>query len=197
MHIETIILRKSRKASTSPITSACSRTLAVRALPGQHQKGIIRAGSVTIPCALGNNGISARKREGDNATPLATMRPLAVFFRADRRLAGIARARLPCIPIRKDQGWCDAPGDRRYNKPVRIPYPASHEKMLRADRLYDVCIVLDWNIRPAIRHRGSAIFMHIARPGMKPTEGCIALQPKDIDRLLPLLSRQTRIKVLR
>ncbi|GGA60859.1 hypothetical protein GCM10011385_13200 [Nitratireductor aestuarii] len=197
MHIETIILRKSRKASTSPVKRACTPTLAVRAQATSQKKGIIRAGALTIPCALGKGGISANKREGDGATPLATMRPLAVYFRGDRRLPGLSEVRLPKILIREDDGWCDAPGDRRYNKPVRTPYPASHEKMLREDRLYNVCIVLDWNMRPAIRNRGSAIFMHIARPGMKPTEGCIALKPKDMSRLLPLLSRYTRIRILR
>lgn len=197
MHIDTIILRKSRKASASPVKSTCTPILAVRARALNHQKGIIRVSGLTIPCALGKGGISASKREGDGATPLATMRPLAVYFRGDRRLAGLAQARLPRILIRKDDGWCDAPCDRRYNRPVRTPYPASHEMMLREDQLYNVCIVLDWNIRPAIRNRGSAIFMHIARPGMKPTEGCIALRPKDMSRLLPLLSRQTKIRILR
>jgi len=162
-----------------------------------QQRGIIRVGGITIPCVLGKGGISANKREGDGATPLANMRPLAVYFRGDRRLRGVSEVRLPKIPIRENDGWCDAPDDRRYNKPVHTPYPASHEKMLREDRLYNVCIVLDWNMRPAVRNRGSAIFMHIARPGMKPTEGCIGLRPKDMSRLLPLLSQHTRIRILR
>lgn len=197
MHTETIILRKSRKASTSTVKSSCSPTLAVRAQPTSRQRGIIRVGGITIPCALGKGGISSNKREGDGATPVATMSPLAVYYRGDRRLPGLFQTRLPKIRIRQDDGWCDAPDSPRYNRPVRTPYPASHEKMLRDDRLYNVCIVLDWNMQPAIRNRGSAIFMHIARPGMKPTEGCIALQPKDMSRLLPMLSRQTRIRIFR
>jgi L,D-peptidoglycan transpeptidase YkuD (ErfK/YbiS/YcfS/YnhG family) len=64
------------------------------------------------------------------------------------------------MPIRADMGWCDAPADANYNRRVRLPFRAKHEKMLRDDRLYDVCIVLDWNIRPRRRNGGSAIYMH-------------------------------------
>jgi L,D-peptidoglycan transpeptidase YkuD (ErfK/YbiS/YcfS/YnhG family) len=194
LHTEAIILRKFHKASTTPLKSA---VLVVRTLPSDPCKGILRAGNLTLHCALGKGGISANKREGDGATPLASLRPLAVFFRGDRRLPGLAQTRLPKIMIRPDHGWCDAPGDYRYNLPVRTPYPASHETMLREDRLYNVCIVLDWNMRPARRNRGSAIFMHIAKAGMKPTEGCIALQPRDMNRLLPLLNRHARIQIIR
>lgn len=171
--------------------------MVVRAHPSDPKKGILRAGNLTFPCALGKGGISANKREGDGATPLAVLRPLAIFYRGDRRLPGLMQAALPKIPIRREYGWCDTPGDHRYNLPVHTPYPASHEQMHRDDRLYNVCIVLDWNMRPAKRHRGSAIFMHIARPGMTPTEGCIALQPRDMSRILPLLNRHTRIRIAR
>lgn len=197
MRTEAIILRKFNKASISLLKATSTILLDIRSDPLDPRKGIIRVGGLTLPCALGKGGISANKREGDGTTPLAIMHPLAVYFRRDRHIPGLSGSRLPKIAIRPDDGWCDAPDDRRYNRPVRIPYPASHEKMLRDDRLYNICIVLDWNIRPAIRNRGSAIFMHIARPGMKPTEGCVALQPRDMSRLLPLLSRHTRIRILR
>ena len=90
---------------------------------------------------------------------------------ADRRRA---------LPIAADSrsrrlGWCEVPDDRNYNRPVKMPYGASHERMRRADDLYDVCIVLDWNIRPRRRGRGSAIFFHLARPGFTPTQGCVAV----------------------
>jgi len=197
LHTEAIILRKFNKASTSPSEAASATLLDIRSHPLDPRKGTIRVGNLTLPCALGKGGISANKREGDGATPLAVLRPLAVYYRNDNRIPGLSQTRLPKIAIRPDDGWCDAPSDRRYNRPVRTPYPASHEKMLRDDRLYNVCIVLDWNMRPAIRNRGSAIFMHIARPGMKPTEGCIALEPKDMSRLLPILTRHTRVRILR
>jgi len=93
---------------------------------------------------------------------------------------------LPVRPIDRDYGWCDAPGDRNYNRLVRHPYPASAERLWRPDALYDVVVVLDHNVRPRVRGHGSAIFMHVARPGYAPTEGCIALRR---EHLLVLLSR--------
>ncbi len=97
---------------------------------------------------------------------------------------------------RVKDGWCDAPGNRNYNRLVRLPYRASHERMRRQDGLYDVCIVLDWNIRERRQGRGSAIFLHLARPGYAPTEGCIALSRRDMARLLPHLARGRRITVV-
>ena len=173
-----------------------SRTIfGVRRRPGKASQGILSLQGRTFRCALGKGGIAALKREGDGATPLADLRVLGGYFRAD----GVVRRRdrLGLTPIGGDLGWCDAPDDRNYNRPVRLPYPASHENMRRRDRLYDVCIVLDWNISPRRRNCGSAIFLHIARPGYLPTEGCIALSPRDMQVILPLLSTRTVFRVMR
>lgn len=167
----------------------------VRRRPGKASQGILSLGGLTFRCSLGKGGISARKREGDGATPLANLRVLGGYFRAGGAVR--RRDRLGLTPIGPDLGWCDAPGDRNYNRPVPLPYPASHERMRRKDHLYDICIVLDWNIRPRRRNRGSAIFLHLARPGYLPTEGCIALSPRDMERLLPLLSTQSVFQVKR
>lgn len=167
----------------------------VRRLPSKPSQGIVSFKGLSLRCALGKGGISALKREGDGATPLARLRVLGGYFRTD----GIVQRRtaLPLAPIAADLGWCDAPADRNYNRPVPLPYPASHERMRRKDRLYDICIVLDWNIAPRRRNRGSAIFLHLARPGYLPTEGCIALSPRDMARLLPLLSTRSLFQVMR
>lgn len=180
-----------------PMNKAKIRTITIRARPGSGTQGLMSVNGLVFPCALGRGGITAFKREGDGATPLACMRPLRVFYRADRRKAGIGPVRLCASSIRPDLGWCDAPDNANYNRPVRLPFAASHEKMLREDRLYDVCVVLDWNIGSRGRGRGSAIFLHIAKPGMRPTEGCIAVTPPAMARILPLLSKQTQITVLR
>lgn len=148
-----------------------------------------------FPCAIGKGGIVADKREGDGGTPLAAMRVLGGYFRADHFRPGAAR--LPLRPIRHDLGWCEVPEDRNYNRPVRMPYAASHETMRRDDRLYDVCVVLDWNIRPRRRGRGSAIFFHLARPGFAPTAGCVAVSLPVMRRLLPLISTRTVLAVRR
>lgn len=152
------------------------------------------AGTV-FPCALGRGGISALKREGDGATPLGTLRTLNGYFRQGR--LGSRQSRLAMIAIDDTMGWCDAPEDRNYNRPVPLPYAASHERMQRGDELYDICIVLDWNIRQRRRERGSAIFLHVAKPGLPPTEGCVAVRPHILKQLLPYLSRHTRLKILR
>jgi L,D-peptidoglycan transpeptidase YkuD (ErfK/YbiS/YcfS/YnhG family) len=167
--------------------------IGVRARPGKPSQGIVTFKGLTLRCALGSGGIRTRKREGDGATPRAAMRVLGGYFRAD----GIVprRERLGLAPIGRTLGWCDAPADRNYNRPVRLPYPASHERMRRDDHLYDICIVLAWNIAPRRRGCGSAIFLHLARPGYLPTQGCIALAPRDMARLLPFLTRRTVFRV--
>lgn len=167
----------------------------VRAKPGDRTKGLLQAGGLVFPCALGRGGISADKREGDGATPLGSMRLLSGYFRRDQFVPG--RSRLAMSPIAADLGWCEVPDDRNYNRPVKIPYGASHERMKRHDRLYDACIVLDWNIRPRRRGRGSAIFFHLAQPGFTPTQGCVAVTARVMARLLPHLSDRTVLKVVR
>lgn len=172
------------------------RVLTVRVRPGNKSQGLMNASGTVFPCALGRCGISANKREGDGATPLAAMRILSGYFRDDHFRSG-RRTGLAMAPISADLGWCEVPNDRNYNRPVKIPYDASHETMRRADRLYDTCLVLDWNIRPRRRGRGSAIFFHLARPGFTPTQGCVAVTAKVMARLLPLLSTRTVMRVVR
>jgi L,D-peptidoglycan transpeptidase YkuD (ErfK/YbiS/YcfS/YnhG family) len=134
------------------------------------------------------------KREGDGGTPLASMRVLRGYVR-ERRFP--YRSTLQLERISPTLGWCEVPRDRNYNRPVRMPYAASHECMRREDGLYDACIVLDWNIRPRIHGRGSAIFFHLARLGFKPTAGCVAVSRQVMRRLLPLLSSKTMLTVKR
>lgn len=167
----------------------------VRTRPGDKTRGVLQAGPLRLACALGRGGIVALKREGDGGTPLGAMRLIFGYARRDRKVPLVSP--LPLRAIRASDGWCDAPGDAGYNRPVRLPYPASAERMMREDRLYDACIVLDHNFTQRRRGLGSAIFLHVAKPGFQPTEGCIALAPNDMKRLLPLLSNRTVLHVLR
>ena len=137
-----------------------------------------------MPCALGHSGAVTIKREGDGGTPVGRMRLVALRVRRDR-LPGPAST-VPSRPIRRRDGWCDDRRDGRYNRPVRLPVSASAEILWRQDRLYDVVGILDWNLRPRIRGRGSAIFLHLCRPGLQATEGCIALRRADLIRLLAI-----------
>jgi len=170
------------------------RLLTVRQRPGRPSQGLINMDGTVFACALGRGGISADKREGDGATPLARMRLLSGYF---RRRHFLPASRLPMLPIAKNLGWCEVPADRNYNRPVAIPYGASHETMLRPDGLYDACLVLDWNISPRRRGRGSAIFFNLARPGLTPTAGCVAVTRAVMARLLPRLSTETVVVVKR
>lgn len=169
------------------------RLLRVHVRPSNRQQGLLCFGKAVFPCALGRGSVRSLKREGDGATPLGAWRVLHGYFRADRLRPGNSLLRLRAI--RRDDGWCDAPDDRNYNRPVRLPYPASAESMMRDDRLYDVCIVLDCNIAPRRRGMGSAIFFHVAKPGFPPTQGCIAVEPRVMRRLLPYLDRNTVVEV--
>ncbi len=172
------------------------KRLIVRAKPGDQTKGLLVAGNVVFPCALGRGGISSAKREGDGATPLGPMRVISGYYRGDQ-VAGRQRTRLAMQPIATDLGWCDSASDANYNRPVRKPYAASHETMRRDDRLYDYCLVLDWNITSRRRGRGSAIFFHLAKPGFPPTQGCVAVTEKVMARLLPWLTDRTILDIRR
>jgi L,D-peptidoglycan transpeptidase YkuD (ErfK/YbiS/YcfS/YnhG family) len=166
-------------------------TIRVRSRAGQRAKGWLIAGPVHYPVALGRSGIFADKREGDGATPRGRFRPVRVWWRADREPR--PRALLPVRPIGASDGWCEDPADRRYNRPIRLPAGAPGDRLRRADRLYDLIVEIDHNTRPRRAHRGSAVFIHVARPGFAPTAGCVALRPRDLRQLVAKLGRKTRI----
>jgi L,D-peptidoglycan transpeptidase YkuD (ErfK/YbiS/YcfS/YnhG family) len=168
--------------------------IVVRPSPLGRSRAIVQCGQMRLPAAIGRSGRTAVKREGDGATPIAAMTLLYGFFRGDR--AGALRTPLPMRRIRPAMLWCDAPGDPNYNRLVQAPFKPSHEEMRRGDGLYDVCLVLDWNITARRRNRGSAIFFHLIRPGYEPTAGCIAVSARDMRRLLPFLGQGTIVRVL-
>lgn len=170
-----------------------SQLLRVMGLSLHVDKGTLAFGPLRLQCALGRSGRRAIKREGDGATPRGRFRLVKVLYRSDRRPR--PRTGLPVAVIRSDEGWCDAAGDRNYNRPVRLPYPASAERLWREDSLYDLVVVLDHNTRPRVRGAGSAIFMHVARRGCRPTEGCVALAAATLERLLSHLRRGATIHI--
>jgi len=148
---------------------------------------------ITLRCALGRGGIRQRKREGDGITPAGRFGLVATFYRPDR--VRRPRTGLPIAPLRPDSGWCDDPTDRRYNRPVRLPCPASHERLWRDDHLYDLLVVLDYNLTRPRRGAGSAIFLHLAAPGFAPTAGCVAVTEQAMRRLLVRAGPRTAIDI--
>lgn len=146
-----------------------------------------------FPCSIGRGGIRADKREGDGATPVGTHRIIGALYRPDR----IARGAVPdwAVPIEPGDLWCDAPDDPDYNHLVRAPFQASHERLRRADRLYDLVLTTDWNWPHAVPHRGSAIFLHCWRKPHHPTAGCIALDRHDLLWIMNRIDYRSRLIV--
>jgi len=140
--------------------------------------GRLLAGPRVYRAALGRGSVRADKREGDGATPAGMLPLRRVLYRADRvRPPACA---VPIEPIAPDDGWCDDPALPEYNRMVRLPFAGSHEALWRADGVYDVIAVLGWNDAPVRPGRGSAIFLHVARPDYAPTDGCVALAMPDL-----------------
>jgi L,D-peptidoglycan transpeptidase YkuD (ErfK/YbiS/YcfS/YnhG family) len=138
---------------------------------------VLTGAGLRFRAAHGRSGITARKQEGDGATPAGLLRLVRVLYRADR-IKPPACA-VPIEPIGPFDGWCDDMDDSAYNRPVRLPCLAGHEALWREDHVYDVIGVLDWNLDPIVKGRGSAIFFHAATPDYAPTAGCVALALPD------------------
>jgi L,D-peptidoglycan transpeptidase YkuD (ErfK/YbiS/YcfS/YnhG family) len=156
--------------------------------------GRLSCGNLLLPCALGRSGIRSRKREGDGATPRGVFRLEGGRWRHDKLPRPITG--LPIAATKPDDGWCDAANDRNYNRHVKHPYRASAEHLWRRDGLYDVVVVIDYNRHPRRRGAGSAIFMHVAEEGLRPTEGCVALRRRDLLKVLASVRAGTRIAIL-
>lgn len=165
----------------------------VRPAAGDRRRGWMTLDGRTLPVALGRGGILANKREGDGGTPRGTFRPLRLWWRADRHARPTTK--LPVRVIRPDDGWCEDPSDRAYNKAVKLDAASSADRLTRADHLYDFIIEIDHNARPRIAGRGSAVFLHLARPGFTPTAGCVAMTKANMLRLLERIDRNTRIVI--
>ena len=147
-----------------------------------YASGKVIAGDKEYKCALGKNGVTANKEEGDWATPLGSFPIRRLFYRPDRLAE--PKTDLVTVAIEPNYAWSDDPLMPEYNTLVRLPYGGSHEKLWREDEVYDLVVELGYNDDPPIPGRGSAIFMHIARPGYTPTAGCIALAKEDLLELL-------------
>jgi len=146
-------------------------------------------------CAVGRGGVAEKLREGDGVTPAGRWPIRGVLYRADRAAAPTCAFAVSAIA--RDDGWCDAQGDRNYNRPVKLPYRASAERMWREDALYDVVAVLGFNDDPVVAGRGSAIFLHVASPDYAPTEGCVALALPDLLEALAAVRSGSFVRIER
>ena len=152
--------------------------------PGALHRARLLIGQTVFDCQIGKAGFTGNKKEGDMKTPVRRLCLLYGCYRADRVKRPILP--VPLYPIARKDGWCDAPFHPAYNRHVGLPFAASHEKLWRDDPLYDLVFVLDWNIFPRRKGRGSAIFLHLSREDGQGTEGCIALPRQKLLQFLRL-----------
>lgn len=164
-----------------------------KSLSAAARRGVLSLKDAVYPCAFGRSGIAVRKREGDGATPQGRFRLGRVFFRPDR--GPRPATALATVPLSRELGWCEEPSSASYNRLVHLPANSAHERMWRDDRLYDICVEIAYNDDPVIKGRGSAIFLHLARLGYAPTEGCIAVSERDMRRLLGQVSPDAMIVI--
>tara|TARA_B100000989_G_scaffold259345_1_gene209499 strand:+ start:539 stop:1030 length:492 start_codon:yes stop_codon:yes gene_type:complete len=143
-------------------------------------------------CSIGKNGLNRNKFEGDKCTPTGTFSLGPVYYRSDR----VAKpdTELKTIKINKRMGWCDDPNNTHYNRKVRLNKKNKGEKFYRKDKIYDILLVINYNTKKIIKNKGSAIFIHITN-NYKPTRGCVALSLNDLQILLKIIKKKSKIKL--
>ena len=145
-------------------------------------------------CALGKRGIGYKRKEGDLITPKGTYKVKYILYRKDR--VKKIQTKIKKIAIRKDMGWCDDPKSKDYNKLIKLPYAYSFEKLFRKENNYDIILILNYNMNPVIKNKGSAIFIHIAKKNYKKTDGCIALKKAHLLKIIKRINKNTTIKIV-
>ena len=144
-----------------------------------------------LRCSIGKRGITVNKKEGDQKTPKGTFKFKSIFYRKDKlsNLKSFIRKRI----IKKNMGWCDDPKSRFYNKLIELPFEESAEKMWLKSGIYDIVLVLNYNLKPIIKNKGSAIFLHLAKRNYSPTKGCIAVNKEDMFLLVRKINNKTKL----
>jgi len=157
------------------------------------KSGYLQYKNLKFRCALGKAGIKKKEKEGDNVTPKGTFKITKMYYRPDKikNITSLVKK----IKIKNNMGWCDDPSSNLYNRQIKLPNKFGHEKLYRKDNLYDLILVLNYNINPIIKNKGSAIFIHVAKNSYKKTEGCIALKKKDLIELVSKIKKNTKIKI--
>ena len=157
------------------------------------KSGYLKYKKFKFRCALGKAGIKNKTKEGDNITPKGTYKAIKLFYRTDK--ISKIKTILKKFKIKKNMGWCDDPRSKFYNKEINLPSLYSHEKLYRKDNIYDIVVVLNYNFKPVIKNKGSAIFIHVTNK-YKSTQGCIALKKEDLIKLLSVIKKNTKIKII-
>jgi L,D-peptidoglycan transpeptidase YkuD (ErfK/YbiS/YcfS/YnhG family) len=156
-----------------------------------NKSGYIKYKDFKFKCALGKAGIGNKKFEGDNITPKGEFRIVKIYYRKDRLKKLTSKFKL--TGIAKNMGWCDDPKSSKYNQPIKLPTKYGHEILYRKDNIYDLIFVLNYNMKPTIKNKGSAIFIHVARKNYKKTAGCIALKKVNLIYLVKEIKKNTKV----
>jgi len=156
-----------------------------------NKSGYLKYKDFKFKCALGKSGIGNKKIEGDNITPKGNFRIIKIYYRKDRLKKPPSKFTL--TEITKNMGWCDDPKSRKYNQPIKLPTKYSHEILYRRDNIYDLILVLNYNMKPTIKNKGSAIFIHMAKENYKKTAGCVALKKVDLIFLIKEINKNTKV----
>ena len=156
-----------------------------------NKSGYLKYKNLRFRCALGKAGIGKKKIEGDNIFPRGTFSIVKIYYRNDRIKKISSKFRL--IKITKKMGWCDDPNSKNYNQLINLPTKYTYEKLYRKDNVYDLLIVLNYNISPTIKNKGSAIFIHVARQNYKKTSGCVAIKKPHLIKLIKTIKKNTKV----
>ena len=156
-------------------------------------KNFLTFGKYKAKCAIGKRGINYKKKEGDLVTPKGVYKIKFILYREDRIKK--IQTTLKKIKIKKNFGWCNDPKSKKYNQLIKLPFDYSYEKLFRRENAYDIVLVLNYNMNPIRRNKGSAIFIHIAKKSFKKTEGCVAVSKVDLLKILKGIKKNTKVKI--
>ena len=158
-----------------------------------NKSGLLKYKDLKFRCALGKAGIGKKNKEGDNITPKGNFKILKIYYRKDRLKKITSKFKI--IKITRNMGWCDDPNSKKYNQLIKLPTNYSYERLYRKENIYDLIIVLNYNIKPTIKNKGSAIFIHVASKNFNKTAGCIALKKNDLRKLIKAISKNVQIVI--
>ena len=156
-----------------------------------NKSGQLKYKDLKFKCALGKAGVGKKRAEGDNITPKGTYKIIQIYYRKDRIIKISSKFKL--IKINKNMGWCNDPRSKKYNQLIKLPSKYTYERLFRKDNLYDLILVLNYNINPIIKNKGSAIFIHIAKKKYKKTAGCVALKKSNLLKLIKVVKKKTKV----
>ena len=155
-------------------------------------KNYLTYNKLKVKCAIGKKGIGYKRKEGDLITPLGEFNIKYILYRKDRVKVS---SKLKKKVIKKNMGWCDDPKSNHYNKLVKLPFDYKHEKLYKNENIYDIILVLNYNMNPIKKNQGSAIFIHVAKNNFKRTKGCVAIKKIDFIKLIKKINPYTKVKI--